>query len=613
MADGHCLRFARRDFWEDRVMTDQVRNASELLAPEKSGRFSPKWFEENMLNPAVNAGPLGVYNTAADLVHLPTVHLKTEEAKPYSPEWFAQGFSGGLGATVPYALMACATGSLMGAADRKLAGTALGTALNPYLTSKSVATIAGAGIYGALQRPDADHTRLGNAVGSMAGLAVFTYGNGLVKDMPVMQKALTYPLIGFVGGGTMAEVSQLASNLKFAKNDVALQGAIQGATMNTVMGLGSDYLSARLQKDQAAMAEKAAESQRAASKAAIESNFDSKNVKVEQFSPKAEQAMDKLAAAEKEYREFIRDNKPKYPNPNDFDSLTQSEIGKLGFASEDIDGYDWIQAAYKKHGKGGRPPLPDAAQVASEVGKIMDKMPDAAKSGDITLGEWNMEFLTADKAKYFKDAYSQIVPKHHLMFVSETNEGGLAQVARDNGYNYVICRDNGSGQSVGFLVNPRLEVKGSTSIESVSVGNPSLRPALKVDLVDKASGEQFSAVAIHLKSMRGGEDATSSVRVEQTQALAKALGPSFKGVIAGDWNTFLDTSRDLNPLKQAGFQISNPGSSTATQSMGGRLDGFVVKNLSLTTETINPFFQNPLITRGLSDHALLTTTLPVRK
>ncbi|MBX9691493.1 MAG: hypothetical protein K2Z81_03850, partial [Cyanobacteria bacterium] len=116
-------------------MTDRVHTVGELLAPEKAARFSPTWMQENVLNPAINAGPLGVYNTAADLVNLPTVHLKTGEAQPYSAEWFAQGLGSGVGAAVPMMLMASATGSAMRAADRGLAGTALGATLNPYLTS----------------------------------------------------------------------------------------------------------------------------------------------------------------------------------------------------------------------------------------------------------------------------------------------------------------------------------------------------------------------------------------------------------------------------------------------------------------------------------------------
>jgi len=604
-------------------MTDQVQNAAELLVSEKAGRLSPTWFAENIMNPAMNAGPLGVYNTAADLVHLPTLHLKTEEAQPYSPEWFAQGLSSGVGATVPFVIMSAATGSLMKAADSGLAGTALGAALNPYLNSSKIATIAGASIYGALQKPDANHTRLGNAVGTAAGLAVFTMGNDMVKDMPMLQKALAYPLIGFVGGGAMTEVSQLASNLKLARNDQALQGAVQGLTMNTVMGLGSDYLSKRLEQDQQAAADKVAAAQQASAekmaaaqqsseKAVLEHNFEGKDVKVQDFTPQSKEAFAKLSELEKEYSDFVRDNKPKYPHPEQFDALNPDDIVNLGFYHDDASNLE-ILAAFKGDKKPR--PLPDAKVVAQEVGKVLNDLPMAGNTGDLSIGEWNMEFLNADKARYFKDAYGEIVPRHHLLFVEETDEGGIRQVAKDNGYNYVVSSTNNRQQAVGFLVNPRLEITKTTSIDPVAdVNNISgLRPALKIDLHDTVSGDDFSAVVVHLKSMRGGADASAPVRIQQAQILANELGPNFKGIIAGDWNTFLDKTTELNPLKAAGFQISNPGNGTATQSMGGRLDGFMTKGLngSLTNEMINPFFKNPLITRGLSDHALLSTTLKV--
>lgn len=586
-------------------MTDQIQHTSELLAPEKSSRFSPTWFAENVLNPAVNAGPLGVYNTAADLAHLPTVHLKTDEAKPYSPEWFAQGLSSGVGAAVPFAIASAATGSLMGAADRGLAGTSIGAKLSPFLTSEKVATIAGASIYGALQRPDADHTRLGNAIGMGAGLAVFTYGNSMIKDMPMLQKAIAYPVIGFVGGGTMTEVSQLASNLKFARNDVALQGAIQGATMNTVMGLGSEFLSRRLARDEQAMSERMVANQReAAAKAVVETKIEAGTAKIEEPAPGSKAAFARLAELEREYTKYVNEHKVQYPNPDQLDVLKSDDMTELGFQN---DNSSIVQAF-----KGGRKerPLPNAKIVAEEVGKVVKDMPLAQAQGDIKIGEWNMEFMTADKARYFKDTYNQVVPRHHLLFVEETDEGGLKQIAQDNGYNYVVSRPNSRGQAVGFLVNPRLEVMKTTSIDSVAdvQGIPDLRPALKIDVRDTATGDQFSAVVVHLKSMRGGPESTAPVRAEQAQVLAGELGSSFKGVIAGDWNTFLDKTSDLDPLKSAGFKIHNEGDHTSTQAMGGRLDGFVTKNMTLAEELINPFFKNPLITRGLSDHALLTTT-----
>jgi hypothetical protein len=199
------------------------------------------------------------------------------------------------------------------------------------------------------------------------------------------------------------------------------------------------------------------------------------------------------------------------------------------------------------------------------------------------------------------------------MFVEEANAEGLGQVAKDNGYHFEISRDNSRGQAVGFLVNNRLKVLGTQSYEEVAnVHNiPDLRPAFRIDLQDTSTGERFSAVAVHLKSMRGGPEQTAPVRTEQAAKLATALGPKFSGVIAGDWNTFLDKSHELDPLVKAGFKILNPGDHSSTQAMGGRLDGFLVKDMpgKFTDPVARPFFQNPLITRGLSDHALLTTHL----
>ena len=590
-------------------MTDRVHTVAELLAPEQASKFSPQWMQENVLNPAINAGPLGVYNTAANLASLPEVHLKTGEAKPYSTEWFAQGLSSGIGAAVPFMIAGAAAGSAMRATDRGLAGTALGNALNPYLTSERYASIAGASIYGALQKPDEHHTRLGNAIGMGVGVAVFSKGNDMIKGLAPLQKALAYPAVGFIGGGVMTEASQFFSNGKLASNDAALQGAVQGMTMNTVMGVTADYVTRKVTESQ-----KAAEQARYdTARSIMERQMDPNKVRLDQLPAESKSAFAEIARIQREYSDFLKDNKVQYPHPEDFHKLTQDEIVKLGFEHPDRS-LDVLQAF--KGDKKPRP-LPDAKVVAAEVAKITDKMPNAGTTGDLRIGEWNMEFLTADKARYFADTYKQIVPKHHLLFVEEVNTEGLKQVAKDTGYNYAISAENSRGQAVGFLIHPRLKITGTESIDAVAnVHNiPDLRPAFKVDVTDATSGDSFSGVVVHLKSMRGGPEQTAPVRTLQAEILARELGPNFKGIIAGDWNTFLDKTTELNALKNAGFAIHNPNDTSSTQAMGGRLDGFLHRGLSgkLGDQYTNPFFKNPLITRGLSDHALLTTSLSVGK
>ena len=36
-------------------------------------------------------------------------------------------------------------------------------------------------------------------------------------------------------------------------------------------------------------------------------------------------------------------------------------------------------------------------------------------------------------------------------------------------------------------------------------------------------------------------------------------------IMAGDWNTFLDNTTDVDPLIQAGYLLLNPGDKTPTQ------------------------------------------------
>ena len=124
-------------------------------------------------------------------------------------------------------------------------------------------------------------------------------------------------------------------------------------------------------------------------------------------------------------------------------------------------------------------------------------MPKAAPKGDLILGEWNMEFLDASKAKYFAETYKEVVPRHHLLFVIEADKGGLAQIAKDNaGYRSEISPANSRGQAVGFLINERLKINGTKSYAEVADINniPDLRPAFRLDFTDTASGKDASAV-----------------------------------------------------------------------------------------------------------------------
>lgn len=569
---------------------------------EENSEDAVTWATHNILNPAVNAGPLGVYNAVANVAHLPEYKLAVDEAEPYSTKWFVQGLSGGVGAAVPFMLAAAGTGKVFRGANAMLAGTAVGETLAPVLTSRAAASVAGAALYGALEKPQEGHTRFGNAVGMGLGFVVFNQGNMLAKELPFAGKMLAYPVTGFAGGTVMSEASSLFSSGHLAPTDQVLQSGIQGMTLNSVMPLAHEGIRRLTEKPVG---------QAPQTKEAEPNTGGVRDLEVQKQGIAGLNGRTmKLSALSNEYSDWLKENRRNYPEPEDFSKLSPDEIVRRGFLHPDatIDEIEY----FKSHGR-KPPPLPDAKVVATEVEKGVAGMPSATGNGDIILGEWNMEFLTGDKARYFKDAYRHVVPKHHLMFVEEANADGLAQVAKDNGYHFEISRDNSRGQAVGFLVNNRLKVLGTQTYEDVANvgGIPDLRPAFRVDLQDTATGQKFSAVAVHLKSMRGGPEQTAPIRTEQAARLAENLGPKFSGVVAGDWNTFLDKTHELDPLLKAGFKVLNPGDASSTQSMGGRLDGFLLKDMpgNMTNPETRPFFKNPLITRGLSDHALLTTHL----
>ena len=89
--------------------------------------------------------------------------------------------------------------------------------------------------------------------------------------------------------------------------------------------------------------------------------------------------------------------------------------------------------------------------------------------------------------------------------------------------------------------------------------------------------------------------------------MVNKLGSSFKGLIAGDWNTFVDRPADLQPLLNAGWKIIFPNDTQATQSMGSRLDAFLKLNFGpIGNLSVRQFYANPAITRAFSDHALNT-------
>lgn len=261
----------------------------------------------------------------------------------------------------------------------------------------------------------------------------------------------------------------------------------------------------------------------------------------------------------------------------------------------------------------------DLATIAfEEVQHALIGLNPVDGTGDLILGEHNFEYLTEEKAAYFEKVYRLILERHDLLFCCEVSAQGMQRVANDNpDYLAFWSAENNRGQAVGFFLNKnRLEVSGEPisydEVASVQ-GLPNLRPDLRLNLIDKLTDEEFAAIVRHRKSMRGGAIVTSPVRIAQDVRLIRLLESNFRGVMGGDFNSFLDYGKDIEALLAAGFSLVGPHDNTATQSLGGRLDGFLVKDFELVHLRVRNFWRSARLGRQLSDHGLLTVRRRYRK
>ncbi|MFA6213622.1 MAG: hypothetical protein WC714_29570 [Candidatus Obscuribacterales bacterium] len=328
----------------------------------------------------------------------------------------------------------------------------------------------------------------------------------------------------------------------------------------------------------------------------------------------------------------VEANRVQYPDPDDFQQLDLPAIQVLGFKGFDPKSND-LKALFgggrvknKNKNKGGSrggsggggKQLPNPNVVLSVVQSMIGSMPIAGMSGQLLFGELNAEFGDRSKARFFSASYKEIFSRAHVVALSEVGPDFVDEVANSMpDYTGFCSVANTRNQAVGFVVHKRLKVIGDPiSHDAVAnvQGVPDLRPAFQLNLEDTATGEKFSVVVVHLKSMRGGPAVSGKVRYQQCVIMAKALGANFTGFITGDFNMLLDKAgagviNDLDPLLKAGYVLLNPKDTSATHSGGSRLDGYVVLNFSkLGNLAVHAFFSDPTIGRSFTDHAFCTAS-----
>lgn len=341
----------------------------------------------------------------------------------------------------------------------------------------------------------------------------------------------------------------------------------------------------------------------------------------------------RLVKLSQEYTQRVNQNRIAYPDPDTLD-FSDDSAGDFDFEVHPHGFLTTPQSAKQSSGKNkggkagkggngvkatggsGKGKLPNPQTVYTEVQKYYHGKPLAGMTGNLVLGELNVEFGDSSKAKYFREAYVEILSHLHALAVEEVDAGWVSDVAdyvsQATGLKYqgFTSTANTRNQAVGIILHPRLKVLAGP-IEYMQIatvqGIPDLRPAYRVDVQDTATGAKFSITVLHLKSMRGGPAATGAVRYKQLDILQKLLGANYSGFVVGDMN-FIITDKKLtdgDPLKNNGYTLFMPNDTTATQAMGSRIDAWFYKNLpnQFKFYQVRRFYANPLITRAFGDHA----------
>ena len=190
--------------------------------PEEHAGGVEHWLTSNVWAPMVNGtGFIQVYNTFADK---PAHTLEVAPAKTGGVEWAVQSISGAIGAIGPYVIAGKVAGKLLGTVGE---GLELRGAAARAVSSGATARILGAGGYEMLKEPEPGATRLGNALGTMAGFGVFEAGNALLGSGTAAmtrgaERAVTVGVgrigVGSIGGLTTYETSHVVASLQGQKD-----------------------------------------------------------------------------------------------------------------------------------------------------------------------------------------------------------------------------------------------------------------------------------------------------------------------------------------------------------------------------------------------------------
>lgn len=195
----------------------------------------------DVLRPLVNSAVIEPVNTLR--VFGKVDELKVTPEVTYSPQWFLQNMSSGLGALVPYTIAGKAAGSTLRSVGARFAVTG---EMAAFLQSEKVAFVAGAAAYDFAKPLHEGETRLGNAAGGAAAFYVFGLGNDLTKGWTGGSRIAGKLATGFAGADAQLLVSRGISQGELPTFDQFMQAGVSGASMNMVLPAVQDYTSRKM-------------------------------------------------------------------------------------------------------------------------------------------------------------------------------------------------------------------------------------------------------------------------------------------------------------------------------------------------------------------------------
>ncbi|HEY9715664.1 MAG TPA: hypothetical protein V6C72_19475 [Chroococcales cyanobacterium] len=217
------------------------------MQPEQADRQSD-WLTDNVLAPLVNGAILEPYNAAANLgntvatvAFLPEVEIMDVPQAGGIAASMAQTVSHGIGSLVPFVIAGKLTHGALGKAGALIDATPQLKMLQAdgmtarVLANESIANLLGAGAYAGAMDPADGQTRLGNALGMMAGFAAFERGNRLSAGMKFLPALSTRILSGAGGGLSQYEISNFVSNGSLGTFGGLSDALLSGAAMNSLL------------------------------------------------------------------------------------------------------------------------------------------------------------------------------------------------------------------------------------------------------------------------------------------------------------------------------------------------------------------------------------------